>query len=384
MSSPLDHDSRFMRLPAHLARFAICRLLAVLVASLLIGGPAWATKVAFVNPGKSDEVYWVTASQAMQAAASSLGMELEVRYAERDHLRMVQLVRDIAEQPARQRPDYLVLVNERRMGGEMLKIASAAGIKCVFAFNTLLPEDRQLYGQPRGTYPLWLGSVVPHAEDAGYLTARALIERGLRQGRMAGDGKLHMLALAGDRSTESSILRNRGMERAVREDPRVVLDQVVYADWRRDTARAMALELYARYPEAALVWAGNDLMAFGAMDALVERQGRPGVDRWFSGVNTSLEAMHALVDGRLEALAGGHFMSGAWAMVMIHDHAHGHDFADEGLELDKPMFALFDAALARRFIARFGQGMPALDFRTYSKVLNPKRQRYDFGFAALL
>lgn len=368
-------------MPYRLFSVLRCLLAACLFASM---APAFALKVAFINPGKSDEAYWVTAGQAMQSAADSLKLQFEQRYAERDHLRMVEIAREFAQRPAAQRPDYMVLVNERRMGGEMLKIASAAGIKCLFAFNTLLPEDRETYGQPRGRYPLWLGSIVPHAEDAGYLTAKALIERGLRERAVAADGRLHMVALAGDRSTESSILRNRGMERAVNENSAVVLEQTVYADWRRDTAKAMAQELFARYPDARLVWAGNDLMALGAMQALAARGGRPGTDRWFSGVNTSSEAMQELIDGRLEALAGGHFMAGAWALVMIYDHAHGRDFADEGLELDKPMFALFDGALARRFVARFGQGVPAMDFRAHSKALNPKRRRYDFGFETLL
>jgi ABC-type sugar transport system substrate-binding protein len=356
----------------------------VLCALGLVALPAWAQRVGFVNPGRHDETYWVSAAQAMQRAAQSLDMELEVRYAERDHLRQLDLVREFAARPAATRPQYLVLVNERRMGGAMLKIASEAGIRCIFAYNTLLPEDRAEFGQPRGRYPLWLGSIVPHAEDAGYLTAKALIARGLREKRFAADGKLHLIAIAGDRSTESSLLRNRGLERAVAEDRRAVLDQMVYADWRRDTAETMARELYARYPEAALVWAGNDQMAFGAMDAWKASGGKPGEDRWFSGVNTSAEAMQAVIDGRLEALAGGHFMAGAWAMVMIHDHAHGRDFADQGLELDVPMFVLFDAALARRYLQRFAEGVPPLDFRSRSRALHKERQHYDFDFATLL
>jgi len=345
---------------------------------------ASALTVGFVNPGRHDETYWVAATEAMQAAANSLDLKLEVRYAERDHLRQIDIVRDFASRPRTLRPDYLVLVNERRMGGEMLKIAAAANIKCLFAYNTLMPEDRASFGSPRQMYPQWLGSVVPHAEDSGYLSARALIDRGMRENRFSADGKLHMIAIAGDRSTESSVLRKKGMERAVRENPRVVLDQLVHADWQRESARQMASELYGRYPDATLVWAGNDVMALGAMDALVALGRQPGKDRWFSGINTSQEAMRAVIDGRMEALVGGHFMAGAWAMVMIYDHAHGHDFASEGLELDLPMFSTFDATLAARYMKRFANGMPTLDFRLHSKTLNNSLQQYDFAFAKLL
>lgn len=370
----------------NLSPFVLARLRLFLLALAWcsIGQAAWAQRVGFVNPGRHDEVYWATAAQAMQRAAESLGMQFEVRFAERDHLRQLDLVREFASRPPATRPQYLVLVNERRMGGEMLKIASAAGIRCLFAYNTLLPEDRAEFGAPRERYPQWIGSIVPHAQDAGYLTAKALIERGLRERRFGSDGKLHMVAIAGDRSTESSVLRNQGMESAVRENPQVVLDQIVYADWQREKAQQMARELYARYPDAVLVWAGNDSMAFGAMQALTDAGGKPGVDRWFSGVNTSQEAMQAVLDGRLEALAGGHFIAGAWALVMIHDHAHGRDFADQGLEFDAPMFVLFDQRLATRYLERFATGVPALDFRPHSRALNPKRKRYDFSFSQLL
>jgi ABC-type sugar transport system substrate-binding protein len=75
-------------------------------------------------------------------------------------------------------------------------------------------------------------SLEPRAEDAGYLTAHALIERGKRA--FGPDSKLHMLAIAGDRSTPSSIKRNQGMHRAVAEDPIVVLEREVYAAWTRE------------------------------------------------------------------------------------------------------------------------------------------------------
>src|SRR5262249_6920957 len=150
------------------------------------------------------------------------------------------------------------------------------------------------------------------------------------------DGKLHMLAIAGDRSTPSSINRNLGMHRAVAEAPMVVLEEEVYAAWARENAAQQAESLYRRYPDVKLVWAGNDRMSFGAMAAWEKRGGKPGVHAWFSGVNPSTEALEAVKSGRLTSLAGGHFITGAWALVMIYDYHHGRDFADERLELRRP------------------------------------------------
>lgn len=352
--------------------------------ALLAAWPAGAVTVAFINPGKSDEAYWVAAAQAMQAAASSLGWQLEVQYADRDHLRVLELARDLVARPLARRPDYVILSNDNATGAELLRLFDGSGIKIFMAFSRLSDAEQAQWGGPRQRYKGWIGSLEPLAEEAGYLTAKALIAQGRSARALAADGKLHLLAIAGDRSTPSSVRRNEGMQRAVRESQDVVLEQTVYAGWTRDKAAEQADWLYQRYPAARLVWAGNDLMAFGAMQSLEKRGGQPGKSMWFSGINASADGMQAIQSGRLAALAGGHFIAGAWALVMLYDYHHGRDFADEGLQLESSMFVLFDAAMARKFETRFAQGFGGVDFRSYSKVLNPQLVRYRFGFAQLL
>jgi len=366
------------------SRRAVTLSLVLCLTVLLCGSVARAQSVAFINPGKSDEVYWVTAAQGMQAAAHSLGMTFEVQYAQREPLKTLEIAREMVARPAGKRPEYIVVTDDYSVADRLLAIIDPAGVKSFLAYSSIPVDQRGGIGSPRGKYKGWLGSLEPQAEDAGYLTARALIERGKREKAFGPDGKLHMLAIAGDRSTPSSINRNQGMRRAVAEAPMVVLEEEVYAAWARENAAQQAESLYRRYPDVKLVWAGNDLMAFGAMAAWEKRGGKPGVDAWFSGINTSTEALEAVKSGRLTSLAGGHFITGAWALVMIYDYHHGRDFADEGLELRRPMFAEFTPLLADRYIERFSGGFDGVDFSRYSKVKNPKLRRYNFGFAQLL
>ena len=288
--------------------------LALFLTLLLCGPVARAQSVAFINPGKSDEIYWMTATQGMQAVARSLGMTFEVQYAQREPLKTFEIAREMVARAAGKRPDYIVVTDDYSVADQLLKIIDPAGVKTFLAYSSIPVEQRGGIGSPRGKYKGWLGSLEPRAEDAGYLTARALIERGKREKAFGPDGKLHMLAIAGDRSTPSSIKRNQGMRRAIAENPTVVLDQEVYAAWTREKAAEQADFLYQRYPHAKLVWAGNDLMAFGAMAAWEKRGGKPGLDAWFSGINTSTEALEAIKSGRLTSLAGGHFITarGAW------------------------------------------------------------------------
>lgn len=358
----------------------------VFLAGLLLALPAMAMSVAFLNPGKSDEVFWLTSTRMMEQAAKGLDVKLEVFYAERQHLKILEVARQIIARPVAQRPDYVIFSNDYATGPELLRLLDAAGIKTFMAYSGLSdPADRLAIGLPRTRFKGWLGSLEPHAEEAGYVTAKKLIEVGRKGGATGADGKLHLIALGGDRSTPTSLRRSAGMRRAIAEAPDAVLDQEVFAAWSKEKAAEQSAWLFQRYQGARLVWAGSDLMAFGAMQAWENRGGKPGVDAWFSGINTSREAMESIKSGRLTALSGGHFIAGAWSLVMLYDYHHGRDFADEGLELDQPMFASFTPKLADRYLERYGEmRFEQVNFRPFSKVLNPARKRYEFNFEQLL
>lgn len=345
-----------------------------------------AQKVAFINPGKSDEAFWVSATRSMEAAARDLGVALEVRYAERQFPRALELAREIAGRPEAQRPQYVVVVNEGAAGPELLRIL-ADKTRVFMAYSGITqPADVAAAGMPREKFPQWIGSLEPKASEAGYLTAKALISQARAQGLKAADGKIHLLAIAGDRSTTTSVQRNLGMRQAVAEAPDVVLDQEVTAQFSRPKAQEMAEQLFLRFPEARAVWAGSDQMAFGAMQALQARGTTPGKDVLFAGINTSREALDAVKSGRLSALAGGHFVLGAFALAMIHDHHKGIDFAkDEGVALEASMFVLFSPKEVDVFLTRYGEDrFDGIDFRRFSKAHTPRLKRYDFSFRQLL
>ena len=277
--------------------------------ALLFPACAWSLSVAFINPGKSDEAYWVTVTQAMQAAAAKLDIALEVTYLERDHAKAVDVARDIAARPSQGRPDYVLLGNEGGFGAACVRILDGAGVPVLMVFSGISDlSQRKLSGAPREKYKLWLGSLEPRADDAGYVTAKALIEKGRAAGWAAKGESLRMVALSGDKLTPSSLLRAQGMRRAVAEAGDVVLEQEIFSGFDRERAAEQMPWLLQRYPKTRLVWAGNDLMAFGAMDAVRSRNLIPGQDVLFSGINTSPQALDALRSGELSALAGGHFM----------------------------------------------------------------------------
>ena len=86
-------------------RRAVSLSLALGLAVVLYGSVARAQSVAFINPGKSDEIDWVTATQGMQAAAHSLGTTFEVRYAQREPLKTLEIAREMVARRAGKRPN---------------------------------------------------------------------------------------------------------------------------------------------------------------------------------------------------------------------------------------------------------------------------------------
>lgn len=356
---------------------------ALLVVALQSGSNlAFGLNMAFINPGKSAEPYWMLATEAMQQAAVSLNIDLEILTAERDYLAQIRLVETLAQRPADSRPDYLIVAAEKATLLGQLQAAEQGGIPVFLAFNAVT-GNREQVGYPRQRFAHWLGSLSPRAEEGGYLTAKALILHAVET--LPADTPLGIIALAGDRSTDTSLQRNKGLLRALEEFAQVTLHQQVHADWSYTKAREQAAHLLRRYPEAQLIWSASDLQAFGAVQALQEGGRTPGKDAFVSAINATQAGLEGLVNGQLTALAGGHHMAGAWAMVMLYDYHHGLDFIDaEGnAELHHSMFVLIDQHSARQLLEQRKAG-DSMDFCPYSRVCNPARDQYDFSYSGRL
>lgn len=290
-----------------------CGVLAVAFGCWL--NSASAASVVFLSPGPASDGYWSTYARFMQAAATRLGMSLTVRYSNRNTRELVELARDALQ--GQNRPDYLVFSNELNVAPEILRLSQNSDVKLFAVNNTLTADQLRILGDLPQRYPNFIGSLIGDDEEGGYLTAKRLIS--LHPPVQAGKA-IEMLAFSGTNTTPVSLKREQGMRRALAEHPEVRLRQIVLSGWRRDRAFEQARVLFKRYPDINLVWAANDQMVFGAMDAVRETGGEPGKSVLFASINWSPLSLDALQDGRISALAGGHFMLGGLAMVLLHDY----------------------------------------------------------------
>lgn len=354
-------------------------MLKVLFTCVWLLGPAFcgmaqAASVVFLNPGTSTETYWVSYAQFMQAAAKDLGLDLRVRYGERDPHNTLAQAREALQ--GSERPDYLVLVNEQYAAPQILRMAQGSGVKLLVVNSALTADQVRLLGARDGIN--LIGSLVADDEEAGYLMLKDMLRQ---HGRVAPGESLDLLAFSGIKTTPVALLRERGMHQALAEHPEVRLRQLVYGEWSRERAFEQATQLFKRYPQTALVWSANDQMALGAMQAFQDSGRLPGKDALFSAVNSSPEILQARLNGRLSSLVAGHFTVGGWAMVLIHDDAKGVDIgAYGGRDRREALFQLIDAAQARRLLGP----TPTVNFRALSALGKPVSYRYPFSMQLLL
>ncbi|UVM52751.1 ABC transporter substrate-binding protein [Pseudomonas sp. B21-015] len=352
----------------------------VLALGTVLGPCAQAASVLFLNPGTTQEVFWVSYSQFMQAAAKNLGMDLHIQYSERNAETTLKQAREALQGP--NRPDYLVFVNELYVAPEILRLAQGSGVKLFLVNNALTADQMRLLGAQPDKYPDWLGSLVPNNEEGGYLMLKELI----RLHRPVAPGEvIDLVAFSGLKITPAAQQREQGMMRALAEHPEVRLRQLVYGGWTRERAYEQARLLFKRYPQTSLVWSANDEMAFGAMQAYAETGGQPGKDVLFSAINNSPTALQALLDGRLSVLLGGHFTLGGWALVQLHDYDQGVDISQYGgRDRQIPLLQLIDRAQAKRLLALSATQDYGVDFQKLSAKGRPTSYRYPFSLQILM
>ena len=354
-------------------------------------------RVVFINPGITGEVFWSLVSDTMQAAADQLDIDLTVHYAERNRVMMREL--GLAAVAAVPKPDALILVNEEQAGLDLLEASNAQGIPTLMLLNDIVGKDRQIAGEPGGRLSHWLGALVPDNFSAGNRMAEALIRFAQEKGRLREDGSIPIIALYGDTVTPASIDRNGGLKSVAATNPLLRLEHELTADWDREKARLLtmraldrAVRLNRRPPVG--IWAANDPIALGAVEALRAHGLVPGRDVGVVGLNWSPDALKSIRDTCMLMSDGGHFFGGAWAMVVLRDHfdragaAPTRPAASAGPTIRFAMSPV-DASNIDSFSRSIGPIIIARDFKRvdftgFTIGPNGNSADYDFSLPALI
>jgi ABC-type sugar transport system substrate-binding protein len=362
-------------------------LRSLLVAAALAGTApaAWSgdIRVGFINPTGPPE-FWQLVSATMRAAAAQFGIDVHERQSERSFDKAIATARDFLG--GHPRPHYLIATNDVGVGGEIIKLADAAGVPVVLLNNDLDEKQWPEYGEPRAKYRNWLGSIMPDHEGGGYGIAESILTEAVRIKKTR---PLKLLALAGEVDTPASNDRIRGLKRGIGVmrtllgPGSVELVDIAHLDWSEKGAEAWVRAFAQKGVRIDALWAANDPMALGAITALREAGYKPGVDIMVGGLNWNQGGVERVLKGEMVLTHGGHFLLGAWAMVILRDYHDGRDFAEEDVRLRFPMGA-FDLPVARRFPEIGKVDWRKVDFTRFSKTRNPAVTRYNFTPDAVL
>ena len=332
--------------------------------------------VVFLNPGEAVErgtgQHWQLVSRFMTIAAKTLDMQLEVLYAERDHLLMQRQAEALARRA--DAPDYVVIVNEKMAAQHMLKTLARSPAKVLLIHNDLTPGQRRAIGNERQQIQNWIGTVTADAAGGAYRLMEYLCQRlGPRDARVIG--------ITGDPNTPVSLERASGVDAYLSKLPHARTCQLVFSDWSFADADEKARVLLARYPDANLIWAANDSMTLGALHAAQARNA--GV--LIGGMGALPEALTHVADGDLAAMVGGDYFLGAFAMVLLYDYHRGRDFAAAGGVSQKLDYL---SVIHRGNVIGYQQSVfkhaDTLNFSRYSKYIDSRPGPYDFALTHLL
>jgi ribose transport system substrate-binding protein len=231
-------------------RSIVC-LLAVLAAGTALGQ---SKKTTFFGTAirSLENPYHGTWARGGQAAADALGGVHVVQTCEGSSEKQVN---DIKALIAKAGKDAVFCIdpNESPNVIPIAKALEAAGVYYVTWWNK--PDDIKAWN-----YPHWVAHIAFDGISAGEFTAKALFEK------MGGKGKF--VAIQGMLANTTAIDRFKGMQNVLAKYPDVKMVAQDTAEWDRSKAFEKMKSFLVANPDVTGVWAANDNMALGALEAL--------------------------------------------------------------------------------------------------------------------
>ena len=336
---------------------------------------------ALISARGPQDVFWGPVEGFALQAAKQLDIKLSILYAKNSKREMLKLLTKAKELNI----DAVIFSNFGKIALQLMKQAEQQQTP-VLLFNSDLTEaNKNRAGKPQQKFKYWLASLLPDDHQAGYLLGKHLIGQARQKSFIDKNGTVQIIAINGTIVDTSASQRLAGLQRAITEDGNSKLLQSVNAFWFKETAYYKARHLSQRYTNAKVYWAASDLMAIGVEKALTEQGLVQGKDYLTGGVDWSKEGLTAVKQGKISSSAGGHFMDGAWAVILLYDHFNGSPLKADSANLFYSPMSLISAADIDLLLPHLQcNNWQAINFRLRSKVLNKQLKEYDFSPASVL
>ena len=271
---------------------------------------------------------WRLAQTAsIKAEASKRQYDLVVTDAQSQTSKQVSDVEDLVARGVR-----LILLAPREYEGlaPALEAAQAASIPVILV-------DREAEGTAGEDYVTFLGS--------------NFIEQGVRAGEwLAGQtgGQARIVELTGTPGASVAVDRAKGFRQALTRYPRMQIIASQTGDFSRAAGqKAMLNIVQAKGREITAVYAHNDEMALGAIEALKAAAMKPGVDVTIISIDGERAALESITRGELGATVESNPRFGPLAFDVIEKVRRGEKVPPKILITDR----FFDRSNAAQFVA---------------------------------
>ena len=226
---------------------------------------------------KEDSPWRTTETNSVQQEAERLGIDLKLAVGVQDE--QIAAIRDFIAQGV----DGILLAPQTRSGwDEVLKEAKNADIPVVLLDRGVdAPED------------LWVTQISSDFAFEGREAGKWVVEK------LDGEGKV--AELFGDPAADPAILRNEGFMEIIDQYPDIEVVASQTGEWSRDKGKQVVEAWLAQDLEFDVIYAHNDGMALGAIDALKAAGMDPGEDVLIIGIDAIKAAFEAIERGDMNA-----------------------------------------------------------------------------------
>jgi simple sugar transport system substrate-binding protein len=275
--------------------------------AVVLSLPAFAALAAPLTLGFSQvgaESEWRTANTAsIKAAAKEAGVTLKFADAQQKQENQVKAIRSYIAQKV----DVIAFSPVVESGWDtVLKEAKAAGIPVILTDRAVKVADPSLY-------VTFIGS---DFVEEGRKAARWLLERAAK----TPNASLNIVELQGTVGSAPAIDRKNGFEEVIKSNPKLQIIRSQSGEFTRAKGKeVMEAFLKARDKKIDVLYAHNDDMAIGAIQAIEEAGLKPGVDIVIISIDGVRGAFEAMKAGKLNVTVECNPLLGPQLMQLAKD-----------------------------------------------------------------
>ncbi|MER7456749.1 ABC transporter substrate-binding protein [Micromonospora sp. NPDC126480] len=250
------------------------------------GGGAGDDKIVLGFSQVGAESGWRTANtNSIKEAAAAAGIELKFDDAQQKQENQIKAIRNFIQQKV----DVIAFSPVVESGWDtVLKEAKDAGIPVILTDRAVDSADKTLYRT-------FLGS---DFVKEGRLSGEWLVEQ-----TKSATGPVNIVELQGTTGSAPANDRKKGFAEAIAANPNLKIIASQSGDFTRAGGKQVMEQFLKANPDIDVLFAHNDDMGLGALEAITAAGKQPGKDILIITVDAVRDGMQALADGKFNFIA---------------------------------------------------------------------------------